>query len=362
MVTGKNILEQALSAVLIVLILFSCDKESKSLAESKTETAEAIQYVHLPADTFYYEGGLDPDSVYEELLKGRNNTNTKEDWNLVADTEQGRIYISKMQEIKKNAALIPLYHFPPQARIVEYVKISSAKNRMMVLWMKDCRTHIDLYNEYTCPEYSRGKAYFEGEVWLSLVDTEKRIIINSVRIQRNDTYVKTDTTGYKISYTLYAGLDLPVSIVGSVPADSYASGKYYTNGGSNDKEGKALIMYLQDYNKDGRIDEFSLHENDGCMITSATILGYSTIQDRVIQYEVIYEHHELTSKNADTTYTEHSTWLHGLAFVNARGLHYPFESIPGYNGSREGMSLFTTDYNKEKEMFYVKVEPAKAEE
>jgi hypothetical protein len=54
-------------------------------------------------------------------------------------------------------------------------------------------------------------------------------------------------------------------------------------------EAKPTIMWLRDYNGDGKAFEFALFDAEACMGLQTTLIGYSEKQDRVIQYPVSLE-------------------------------------------------------------------------
>jgi hypothetical protein len=54
----------------------------------------------------------------------------------------------------------------------------------------------------------------------------------------------------------------------------------------NGVEAKPTVMWLRDYNGDGKALEFVLFEAEACMGLRTTLIGYSEKQDRVIQYPV----------------------------------------------------------------------------
>jgi len=54
-------------------------------------------------------------------------------------------------------------------------------------------------------------------------------------------------------------------------------------------EAKPTIIWLKDYNGDGKALEFALFEAEACMGLQTTLIGYSEKQDRVIQYQIKLE-------------------------------------------------------------------------
>src|SRR3984893_7641912 len=89
---------------------------------------------------------------------------------------------------------------------------------------------------YTCPEYTRG-GYYSGPTRVSLVDTQTHRVINTVKILTGESEGEDE-------------FDLPYNI----RSDFY----YHVEGVPKESEGKPTIMWLKDYNGDGRAVEFAL--------------------------------------------------------------------------------------------------------
>ncbi len=138
--------------------------------------------------------------------------------------------------------------------------------RSLVLWMvRPTKNPRDTPNEpYTCPEYTRG-SYSRGPTRVSLIDLQTHKVINTVKIS-SDSGEGADE------------FDIPYSI----RSDFY----YHVEGAAKETEGKPTVMWLRDYNGDGKAWEFALFEAQACMGLSTTLIGYSERQDKVVQYEV----------------------------------------------------------------------------
>jgi hypothetical protein len=138
--------------------------------------------------------------------------------------------------------------------------------RSLILWMvRPTKNPRDTPDEpYTCPEYTRG-SYSRGPTRVSLVDLQTRKVINTVKIL-SDSGDGADE------------FDIPYSI----RPDFY----YHVEGAAKETEGTPTVMWLKDYNGDGKAWEFALFEAQACMGLATTLIGYSEHQDKVIQYEV----------------------------------------------------------------------------
>jgi hypothetical protein len=154
------------------------------------------------------------------------------------------------------------YKLPAGALIIETQPVKT--NRALILWMLNPkRVPRDVPDEpYTCPEETRG-SHYNGATRVSLVDTQTRRIINTLRIRQeyNEGADEFDVP-YKIhSGSYYRVEDVPVGL-----------------------EGKPTVMWLRDYNGDGKALEFALFDAQACMGLQTTLIGYSERQDKVIQY------------------------------------------------------------------------------
>ena len=177
------------------------------------------------------------------------------------------------------------YELPPGGQMIEVQPIRSGKHpqRALMLWMlnpqKVPRDTPD--DPYSCPEYTRG-SHYQGPTRVSLVDSQTKKIINTIKIQ--DPLEGKDT--FDIPYRIESGL------------------YYHVAGVAKGKEGKPTIMWLKDYNGDGHAWEFALFDAIACMGLPTTLIGYSEAQDRVIQYPV-----ELTIDSGKKKSTRVAHWV-----------------------------------------------------
>jgi hypothetical protein len=156
---------------------------------------------------------------------------------------------------------------PKGAVVVETRRIVSAghPNRTLVLWMLNPKKNPSGYapnDVYPCPDQTRG-SYYSGPTRVSLLNSATNSVINTVIVKEDDE----------------DGFDLPYAI---------RKGYYYrvaplTRSGI---EARPTIMWLKDFNGDGKALEFALFDAQACMGLGTTLIGYSEKQDRVIQYPV----------------------------------------------------------------------------
>jgi hypothetical protein len=210
--------------------------------------------------------------------------------------------------------------------VLETRKLPSAKHpdRELVLWMVNPKKYPNGYGAdepYTCPDQSRG-SYYSGATRVSLVNSATRSIINTVKIEEE---------GGK-------SFDLPYAI---------RRGYYYRVDTTVRKgvETKPTIMWLKDYNSDGKVLEFALFDAVACMGLQTTLIGYSEKQDRVIQYPVNLEVIEGSKRSNKVM-----LWADYL-FSNKprRPGNWKFEV--DYSGRGGSLDKWEVRYNPTKEVF-----------
>lgn len=161
------------------------------------------------------------------------------------------------------------YGLPPGAVVVEVQSLAASghADRRLILWMVNPEKHPTEYaadDPYTCPDATRG-SYYSGQARVSLFDTVNRKLISTLEIQGADGDLEIP---YKIRKGYYYRVDRVV------------------------KEGvevKPNILWLKDYNGDGKALEFALFDAQACMGLGTTLIGYSEAQDKVIQYPIHLE-------------------------------------------------------------------------
>lgn len=181
---------------------------------------------------------------------------------------------------------------PQSAVVIESQKLTTAgyPNRMLVIWMLNPKKNPTGYTAndiYTCPDQSRG-SHYSGPTRVALVDTATMKVINTVKISVDETE---------------DSFDVPYAI---------RKGYYYRVAPATRRgvEAKPNIIWLQDYNGDGKALEFAFLEAEACMGLQTTLVGYSEKQDRVIQYPIRLEivegtkHSQRTSLWADYLFNQ----------------------------------------------------------
>ncbi|MBS1792962.1 MAG: hypothetical protein JSS81_03865 [Acidobacteria bacterium] len=204
---------------------------------------------------------------------------------------------------------------------VELGRARVAPNRELVLSMVDPEKHPrDADDElYTCPDQTRGH-YYSGVATVSLIDVRTKKTINEIEITGD---------GFSDGNVI----DLP-----------YLIKKGYYNVPRVDKngEGKPVLIKLQDYNGDGRAQEFALFDAVACMGLETTLIGYSARQDKVVQYQTELATSDGTSKEYWVDY------LFGQRPVKPGVWKYQID----YRGRGGALEKYEIRYDRKKEMFY----------
>jgi hypothetical protein len=139
------------------------------------------------------------------------------------------------------------YGLPAGAVTVETqsLKLQGHSDRALVLWMLKPEKHPrgDPGEIYTCPEETRG-SYFSGPTRVSLVNLKNGSLINNGKVIAE---YEDNEDSFDLPYRIHAG--------------SY----YRVPGERSGREGKPTIIWLRDYNGDGRPLEFVLFDAQACM-------------------------------------------------------------------------------------------------
>lgn len=159
---------------------------------------------------------------------------------------------------------------PAKALIVETRPLPH-RNRSLVLWMlnpKKVPADYGSEEPIPCPSQTRG-SYYSGPARVSLLNSKTNTIINTVKIEEG---FPDDDGTFDVPYAIRKG--------------------YYYHVAARVKrtvEAKPTIMWLQDYNGDGKALEFALFDAPACMGLQTSLVGYSEKRDRVIRYPINLE-------------------------------------------------------------------------
>lgn len=172
------------------------------------------------------------------------------------------------------------YGLPAGALVVEEraLELGPSKKRKLVLWMQRPKRYPrDSEEGYTCPEETRG-SFYRGPARVSLVDAGAGRVVNTLKVLQDYSHGEDE-------------FDLPFRIK--------AGGHYRVERTTEGREGRPTILWLRDYNGDGRALEFALFDALACMGLETALFGYSERQDRVVQYAVNLETEYAGKKTTD---------------------------------------------------------------
>jgi hypothetical protein len=179
---------------------------------------------------------------------------------------------------------------PSGARIVERRNLAREGHptKTLVLWILNPERHDrDKGEIYTCPESTRG-SYYSGPTRVSLFDEDSKRIMNTLEIKPDSNAEEEEKAddSFDMPYRIQAGY------------------YYHVPNTRKEVDGKPEILWLKDFNGDGKALEFALYDAEACMGLQTTLIGYSEKQDRVIQYPV-----ELTTKDSGKVQKQTSKWV-----------------------------------------------------
>ena len=167
----------------------------------------------------------------------------------------------------------PSSSIPKDAVIIERTRVPDTvhPNRELLLWMISPVKHDRGFSEnpYTCPEVTLGSYYSGRTTRISLLDTRSGRLINTHQVEE----LRFGQRGHEFY--------IPYRIL---------SGSYYSVPGvPKEREGKTALLKLRDLNGDGIAAETAFFEAMSCMGLPTTLIGYSVVQDKVIQYRAEIE-------------------------------------------------------------------------
>jgi len=156
---------------------------------------------------------------------------------------------------------------PAQAQVIEAAEIKTLKqrSRLMVLWMlRPEKVMPPDRLERGCSEGIYG-SHWSGPGRLSLVDQSSHVILNTISIQGSD--FGEDRKEDRFSLPFWVSKDA-----------------YEVPHPDKNNEGTPHILKLRDLTGEGIEGQFLLFEYQACGAPVASILGYSSRTDKVLQY------------------------------------------------------------------------------
>ena len=218
---------------------------------------------------------------------------------------------------------------PKGAVVVETRKLLSPSHpgRTLVLWMLNPKKNPTGYapdEVYSCPDQTRG-SHYSGPTRVSLVNSATMNIMSTVKV--SSIYEDGGDS-----------FDLPYAI---------RKGNYYRVEGPvrEGVEARPTILWLRDYNGDGKPFEFALFEAEACMGLQTTLIGYSDKQDRVIQYPIKLE--VIEGSTHSTSVTPWADYLFSKKPLRPGFWRYEID----YRGRAGSLDKWEVRYNAVKEQF-----------
>jgi hypothetical protein len=201
---------------------------------------------------------------------------------------------------------------PPVATMIETADLSAAvgKPRELVLWMQrpeKILREVDHPGESYCGDSVYGDHWY-GPTRLSLIDAEKHETINTIEVP--DFF---EHPGDRDSF----------------PIPFFVSNEFYDVPDRNSKnEGTPKILNLRDLTGEGYPGQFVLFEYEFCGIPLTSVLGYSRVSDRAVQYQI----EAIRSNDVPSL----DTWVATIfARQPASPGHWDFTWEPGHGADRK---------------------------
>jgi hypothetical protein len=337
---------RSITFILFCLTLFSCHtKQSEnSISIDTVITVDTIKAVNnvveedIPAITYcefdswhlYFDSVLDVKTAKQRL---------KEDPSIEYYLQNESFYVFQKvkQDIIARKPLAKNLGLSSQALIVEQQTLQSYPNRAFILWVDSGRVGFESDELYTCPQVTTGTGYFQGRVRVSLIDTKNQKIINTIPIY-SDAWGVSSRDCFIVPFCI------------ANPKYKFEIGqlKYHAIGGDSIKDGRAKVLYLDDYNSDGKKLEFALYEQMGCITCSSTLFGYNEKADSLINYTIVLEKTELDSAQ-NQSYTTESTWVSQMFTLKPKKGIYDFAL--DYRGRGGNLCYYNVAFSKENNRF-----------
>lgn len=153
---------------------------------------------------------------------------------------------------------------PPGAKIIETADIGiPGKGRMLVLWM--------INPQRVRASWDTGADFVYGDHWfgpasLSLIDSSKRRLINTIRIHSANE-APQDRGGFAVPFLT-------------------EDGPYFVPHPVQNHRGTPLLLHLQDLTGEGVAGQFPLFDYAASGISDSSLWGYSPKSDTVVHYPV----------------------------------------------------------------------------
>lgn len=285
------------------LLIQSCGSGHPEQTEKKpfpVSVSQAKPAVIL-RDSSYSSYMMDPDSLFAD-----DNKAPKAD-DILSQASAYRVFLEKMKEIQKNSWLFKDYGLPAGSKIIEYTELKDYPGRTILLWMIKPKVVIGQDDQYTCPDVTLGKGYFSGITRVSLADTKRHKLVNTIELYSPEDGISNDTIRSS------SGMAVPFAIRNPTVTSEIGGLKYHAIGGTISTEGKAQLLFLDDFNGDGKKLEFAFYLQEGCMGCGTTLFGYSPVRDSLLQYDITLKvvgfNEDKDQKLRDTTYMYTSKWI-----------------------------------------------------
>lgn len=290
-----------------------------------------------------------PHAIYHDTLFDSGGcccfpllSTTRYDYELAA-TDQFRYWRERERQIKTWIRKYKWLHLPDKAIVIDEKQINyRGRQRTLVAWMENWDVHINPDNQYTCPDVTAGKGYLRGKLSISLVDEQKKKLINTISVREHNEWNKgRDTIVYDQSGEY---IEYPFSIANPKSRSEMGGLVYFAKGGTDTTEARADMLRFVDFNNDGKALEFAFFKQWSCVGKASTLLAYNPITDSLEWLEWHLDHIDDVNGN-DSSYSETTHWMgHAMIFKFQKNgiLNYEMD----YRGRGGELIRFYLRYDK----------------
>jgi hypothetical protein len=179
------------------------------------------------------------------------------------------LFLAKLSAQNQPSSAVQNF-LPPGAVVIETADLSPAvgKPRELILWMlrpEKILREVDHPGESYCGDSVYGDHWY-GPTRLSLLDAEKHKILNTLEVP---DFFEHPGDGYSFPIPFFVSNDF-----------------YHVPNPDSKNEGAPRILNLRDLTGEGYPGQFVLFEYEFCGTPLTSVLGYSRVSDKAVQYPV----------------------------------------------------------------------------
>lgn len=329
-------------SILLFIFLIACQpKQKKQSVLTDTKIVDRVNVEEPPKEeiesskirTCDFGDGLFDFGV--NLTKKTLAKQVSYDW--ITSCEAINIFQEIKRGIIKRKSLAKKIGISEDELILEYKPLKGYSNRAFIILGKKIKVGFDICDVYTCAQTTTGTGYFRGEIRIALIDTKLKKIINTIEVytphwegEEGNCFTVPFSIANKKYRTVIGGL------------------KYHVKGGSETKDGKAEVLYLDDYTGNGKKLEFTLYKQLGCVTCLSTLFGYDDKTDSLINYKIVLKEVDLDSAQKKPVKSER-LWVSDMFTLNHKNGIYDFAK--DHRGRNGQLHYYIVKFDRERKLF-----------